>query len=92
MVDVNHLEPTQRLATRLVTGIHHLPYEERLQQMSVHSQQWADLILSHSRYLQAYLMWPKRALLQGIQSSPEERIGLFGEDLEILEYVSGSPR
>ncbi len=28
---INHLERIQRLATRLVTGIRHLPYEERLQ-------------------------------------------------------------
>ncbi len=37
--DINHLERTQRLDTRLVTGIHHLPYEERLQRLGLHSLQ-----------------------------------------------------
>ncbi len=45
---VNHLERIQRLATRLVTSIHHLPYEERLQWLGLHSlQRWrlrADLV------------------------------------------------
>ncbi len=31
VADINHFERIQRLATRLVTGIRHLPYEERLQ-------------------------------------------------------------
>ncbi len=31
VADINHLERIQRLATRLVAGIPHLPYEERLQ-------------------------------------------------------------
>ncbi len=28
---------TQRLAARLATGIHHLPYEEKLQRLGLHS-------------------------------------------------------
>ncbi len=30
LVDINHLERIQRLATRLATGIRHLPNEEQL--------------------------------------------------------------
>ncbi len=37
---INHVERVQRLATRLVTGIRHLPYEERLQRRRLR----ADLI------------------------------------------------
>ncbi len=48
IVDINHLEGTQRLDTRLVNSICHLIYEERLQRMGLHSLQWrrlrADLI------------------------------------------------
>ncbi len=31
VADINHLERIQRIATRLVTGIHHLNYEEKPQ-------------------------------------------------------------
>ncbi len=34
--DINHLERIQRLATRLVTGIRHLLYEEGLQRLGLH--------------------------------------------------------
>ncbi len=39
VADINHLERIQRLATRLVTGMRHLPYEERLQRLGLHSLQ-----------------------------------------------------
>ncbi len=39
MAEVNHLEPIQRLATRLVTSIRHFPYEEKLQRLGLHSLQ-----------------------------------------------------
>ncbi len=39
VADINLLERIQRLATRLVTGMRHLPYEERLQRLSLHSLQ-----------------------------------------------------
>ncbi len=45
---INHLERIHRLATRLVTGMRRLPYEERLQWLGLHSLQRqrlrADLI------------------------------------------------
>ncbi len=37
VADTNHLERIQRLATRLVTGIRQLTYEERLQWLSLNS-------------------------------------------------------
>ncbi len=39
VADINHLERIQTLATKLVTGICHLPYEERLQWLGLHSLQ-----------------------------------------------------
>ncbi len=46
----NHLEWFQRLATRLVTGICHLPYEQRMQRLNLHSLQWrrfrTDMIIA----------------------------------------------
>ncbi len=43
VADSNHLKRTQRLATRLVTGMRHLPYEERLLRLGPHSLQWRRL-------------------------------------------------
>ncbi len=39
VANINRLERIQRLATRLVTGKRHLPYEERLQRLGLHSLQ-----------------------------------------------------
>ncbi len=39
VADINHLKRIQRFATRLVTGMRHLPYEERLQPLGLHSLQ-----------------------------------------------------
>ncbi len=39
VADINRLELIQRLSTRLVTGMRHLPYEERLQRLGLHSLQ-----------------------------------------------------
>ncbi len=39
VADIIHLERNQRLTTRLVTGMRHLPYEERLQLLGLHSLQ-----------------------------------------------------
>ncbi len=48
VADINLLERIQRLATRLATGMCHLPYEERLQRLGLHSLQrrrlWDDVI------------------------------------------------
>ncbi len=37
VADINHLERIQRLAIKLVTGMGHLPYEEKLQWIGFHS-------------------------------------------------------
>ncbi len=37
VADINHLGRIQRLATRLEAGMRHLPYEERLQRLGLHS-------------------------------------------------------
>ncbi len=37
MAGINHLDRIQRLPTRLVSGIRHLPYEEGLQRLGLHS-------------------------------------------------------
>ncbi len=39
VADINHLERIQRWATRLVTSMRHLPYEERRQRLGLHSLQ-----------------------------------------------------
>ncbi len=39
VADINHLELIHRLATRLVTGMRHLPYEQREQRLGLHSLQ-----------------------------------------------------
>ncbi len=39
VTDINQLERIQRLATLLVTGMRHIPYEEKLQRLGLHSLQ-----------------------------------------------------
>ncbi len=43
---INHLAIVQRLATRLVRGLCHVPYDKRLCQLNLFSRRRIDLILS----------------------------------------------
>ncbi len=101
VADINHLERIQRIATRFVTGMRHLPFEERLQRLGLHSLQRRrlrdDLISAFKifRGLDPNLFLPsssstrpKGAPLQGTprcEPPPKKRVGIFGEGCEILE-------
>ncbi len=85
--DANHFERIQSLYTRLVIGLRHITYEERLQRMGLHSLPWrrvlANLIIGTCFLTLTPLQWNARS-----RSSPVERIGLFGEGVQLLEFAS----
>ncbi len=80
------LERIQRLATRLVIGMRHLPYEERLQRLGLHSLQGrrlqADLITAFKIF---------KGLLdidRNLFFLPPARSGLRGHPYKVLEGAS----
>ncbi len=90
--DINHLERIQRLAIRSVAGIRHLPYEERLEPVGLHSLQRrrlrADLITAFKIFTGLLdvdpnfrFLPPTRRGLGGhpYEALPEERVSCFGD-------------
>ncbi len=76
----------RRLATRLVTGIRHLPYKERLKRVGLHYLQrqrlGVDLITAFGIFTGLLSVGPSLIILplQGAltcEPSPKERVGLF---------------
>ncbi len=82
VADINHLERIQRLASKLVTGMRHLPYEERLQRLGLLSLQqrrlWADLITA----FKIVKIDPNLLFL------PPARLGLRGCPFKVLQGAS----
>ncbi len=83
VADINHLEQIQRLATRLVAGLRHLPYEERLQRLGLYSLQRrrlrADLITAFKIFKSLLDIDPNLFFL------PPARRGLRGHPFKVLQ-------
>ncbi len=75
---INHLERIQRLATRLVTGMRHLPYEERLQRQRLR----ANLITAF-KILKGHL-----DIDTNLFFLPAARRGLGGHPYKVLQGAS----
>ncbi len=86
VADIIHLERIQILGTRLVTDMRHLPYEERLQQLGLHSLQ--------RRRLQANLITALKIFTglldidQNLFFLPSARRGLRGHNYKVLQGAS----
>ncbi len=82
VADINNLERIQRLAARLVTGMRHLPYDERLQLLGLHSLQWRrlrdDLITAFKIFKGLLDIDPNLLFL------PPARRGLRGHPFKVL--------
>ncbi len=82
VADLNHLDRIQRLATRLATGIRHLPYEERLQ------RRWlrGDLITAFKIFTDRLDVDPNLFFF------PHTRRGLRGHPYKVLQGASHRQR
>ncbi len=83
VADINHLEWIKRLDSRFVTGICHLPCEERLQRPGLHFLQWqrlrADLITAFKIFTGLLDIIPDLFFL------PLTRRGLRGHSYKVLQ-------
>ncbi len=86
VANINHLERIQRLATRLVTGMRHLPYEKRLQRLGLYSLQRRrlrdDLITAFKIFKGLLDIDPNLFCL------PPARRGLRGHPFNVLQGAS----
>ncbi len=84
--DINHLERIQRLTTRLVTGMRHLPYEERPQRLgpqSLHRRRLRDDLITAFKIFKGLLnIDPNLFFL------PPARRGLRGHPFKVLQGAS----
>ncbi len=83
VADINHLKRIQKLATKLVTGMRQLRYEERLQRLNLHSLQrrrlQADLITAFTIFKGLLDIDPNLFFL------PPARCGLRGQPYKVLQ-------
>ncbi len=81
--NINHFERVQRLATRLVRGLRHVPYEERLRQLNIFSLECrrlrADLILAFKLFKGKVGLNPSEFFLR------PPRAGLRGHTYRLLQ-------
>ncbi len=86
IADINQLERAQRLATRLVRGVRHVPYEKRLRQLNLFSLE--------RRRLRADLILPFKIFKCEVDLNPSEfflrppRAGLRGHTYRLLQGPS----
>ncbi len=86
VADINHLERIQRLASRLVTGMPHLPYDEILQRLGLHSLQRR---LLRTNLITAFKIF--KGLLDidtNLFFLPPARRGLRGHPYKVLQGAS----